>query len=69
MQRTQVTSSNIQSIGYDENTQTLEVEFKNGGTYQYFDVPKHEFDALMSASSHGQYLAANIKGKYRYSKV
>lgn len=69
MQRTQVTSSNIQSIGYDENTQTLEVEFKNGGTYQYFDVPKHEYDSLMSASSHGQYLAANIKGKYRYSKV
>ncbi len=69
MKRDQVTSSNIQSIGYDEDSQTLEVEFKNGGIYQYFDVPKGEYEGLMSASSHGQYLAANIKGRYRFSKV
>lgn len=69
MERIQVSSSNIQSIGYDEASMTLEVEFKNGAVYQYFDVPKTEYDALMSAGSQGQYLAANIKGRYRFSKV
>ena len=69
MNRQAVTSSNIASIGYDANSQTLEVEFLNGGVYQYFDVPQHIYDGIMSADSHGQYLAQNIKGAYRYSKV
>lgn len=69
MNRQPVTSSNIASIGYDATSQTLEIEFLNGGLYQYFDVPQHVHEELMNASSHGQYLAQNIKGVYRYSKV
>lgn len=69
MKRDAVQSSNIASIGYDENSATLEIEFLNGGVYQYFDVPKNIYDAMMSASSHGQYLAQSIKGRFRFSKV
>ncbi|WP_061223377.1 KTSC domain-containing protein [Leptospira weilii] len=69
MKRDSVSSSNIRSIGYDAGSQTLEVEFLNGGIYQYFDVPNSIFNGLMNASSHGEYLAANVKGTYRYSKV
>ena len=69
MNRQAVTSSNIASIGYDADSQTLEIEFLNGGVYQYFDVPQHVHQELMKASSHGQYLAQNIKGAYRFSKV
>lgn len=67
--RTSVSSSNIASIGYDVNSLTLEIEFLNGGAYQYFDIPQHIYEGLMNASSHGQYLVQNIKGVYRYSKV
>jgi hypothetical protein len=69
MNRQPVSSSNIASIGYDAGSQTLEIEFLNGGVYQYFDVPQHVYEELMNASSHGQYLARVIKGAYRYSKV
>lgn len=69
MNRQSVTSSNIASIGYEPDSETLEIEFLNGGVYQYFDVPQHVYDELMNASSHGQYLAQNIKGAFRYSKV
>lgn len=69
MNRKAVTSSNIASIGYDEDSQTLEVQFLDGSIYQYFDLPSHLNEGLMNASSHGQYLAQNIKGVYRYSKV
>lgn len=69
MNRNLVRSSNIASIGYDDASATLEIEFKNGSIYQYFDIPQREYDGLMSASSHGSYLAQNIKGRYRYSKV
>ena len=69
MKRNHVESSNIESIGYDSSSQTLEIEFLNGTIYQYFDVQQHIYDGLISADSHGKYLAANIKGHYRYSKV
>lgn len=69
MERKPVSSSNIASIGYDEATSTLEIEFLNNSIYQYFDVPQHIYQGLMNADSHGQYLAQIIKGVYRYSKV
>lgn len=69
MERIQVSSSNIASIGYDPDSGVLEVEFLNGGIYHYYDVPEYIHNELISASSHGGYLAANIKGRYSYSKV
>lgn len=64
-----VSSSNLVAIGYDEASSTLRVEFKTGGNYDYYDVPQREFDGLRTASSHGEYLARNIKGKYRYARA
>lgn len=69
MERKSVQSSNIASIGYDENSATLEIEFLNNSIYQYFDVPKHIYTELMRVDSQGRYLAQNIKGAYRYSKI
>ncbi|MDR2441053.1 MAG: KTSC domain-containing protein [Planctomycetaceae bacterium] len=72
MERQQITtSSNIASIGYDETTQTLEVKFLNGRVYHYYDVdvPYPIYQDLLTAQSHGKYLAAHVKGRYRYSKA
>ena len=69
MNREPVSSSNVESVGYDEDSQTLEIEFKNGTLYQYFDVPQNIFNSLVGADSVGVYLAENIKGSYRYSRV
>lgn len=69
MERTPVTSKNIQSIGYDPETQTLEIEFNTGGVYQYAGVPEGEYEAMMNADSKGKYLIANIKGRYSYTKL
>ena len=69
MEMISVSSSNVASVGYDEDSSTLQVEFNNGTTYQYFDVPENIFVGLRDAGSVGGYLADNIKGTYRYSKV
>jgi len=69
MNRTPVTSSNVMSVGYDRNTLTLEVEFKTGSVYQYFDVPEAVYQELMSAASVGTYLNQNIKNSYRYAQI
>jgi hypothetical protein len=62
-------SSNISRFGYDDASNTLAVEFKSGGEYQYFDVPQVVFEQMRSAASKGQFLAQNIKGHYRYARV
>jgi hypothetical protein len=70
MKRTSVVSSNLKSVGYDEENKILEIEFLHGGVYQYFDVPKSVYDGLMNASSHGQYFDRNVKkAGYRYKKI
>ncbi|SDJ99709.1 KTSC domain-containing protein [Ferrimonas sediminum] len=69
MNRVPVASSNVASIGFDEESCTLEVEFNNGSVYQYFDVPSYLHSELMSADSVGSYLARNIKGSYGYQRV
>lgn len=62
-----VSSSNISSIGYEGDT--LYVTFHSGATYAYFHVPAHVYEGLMSASSHGKYLNAYVKGTYAYQKI
>ena len=69
MERSQVISSNVASIGYDENTQTLEVEFLNRSIYQYFNVPASIYDEFMKASSKGKFLHYQIKNSYPFSRV
>ena len=61
MERERVSSSNLASVGYDQGSMTLEVEFNHGGVYQYSSVPEHVYDGLMNASSHGQYFDAHVK--------
>jgi hypothetical protein len=69
LDREYVSSSNIRSIGYDATSETLEIEFNSGGIYQYFGVPEHVYDELMSAPSIGTYFHQNIKDCYRCTKV
>ncbi len=69
MERTPVTSSNLKSVGYDPQTKTLEVEFQSGSIYQYSEVPEDVYQALMSASSHGQYYVQNIRSVYLSTRI
>ena len=69
MNREKVSSSNIESIGYDESSETLEIEFKDSGIYEYSNVPESEYEALISASSIGGYFHKNIKGKFSSHKT
>lgn len=63
-----VISSNLVSVGYEPQTQTLRVQFHNG-TYDYYKVPESVYRGLMSAGSHGEYHAAHIKNVYSYNRI
>lgn len=69
MDRKIVKSSNLKSIGYDQSSNILEIEFLSGGVYQYFKVPSQIYLGLMNATSKGNYFHANIKEKYKYNRI
>lgn len=69
IQREYVSSSNVVSVGYDAPSQTLEVEFRSGGVYQYYNVPQGVFDEFMKAPSKGRFLAYQIRSSFPYSRV
>ena len=69
MDRQAVASTNVASVGYDEGSQTLEVEFISGVVYQYYNVSQEIFDQMMNAPSKGAFLNQNIKNAYPYSRV
>jgi hypothetical protein len=62
-------SSNIAGFDYIPAQKVLIVEFKNGGRYNYYDVPEVMFERMKQAESKGQFLAQNIKNAYRYARV
>lgn len=64
-----VSSSNIDSIGYDEQNREVYVRFLNGSLYVYRGVPEFEFQNLLEAPSHGSYLHRNFKNVYPYERV
>jgi hypothetical protein len=69
MERESVISSTILSVGYDAGSETLEIEFKNGGIYQYYNVPAAIHQQFMESGSKGQFHHANVKNAYAYSRV
>ena len=69
MDKQPVASSNIRAVGYDSQTQTLEVEFQSGWVYQYYGVPDNMHDQMMQATSKGKFLNLYIKNRYPYSRV
>jgi hypothetical protein len=69
MEREKVDSSSLSSVGYDAGSETLEVEFRNGGVYRYLEVPAEEWESLRAAESKGSYLNTHIKPRHPYRKL
>ncbi len=61
---TPVTSSNIDAVGYDEDSSTLHVRFHSGHTYSYSNVDPEEHRALIEAPSIGAHFSKHIRPHY-----
>lgn len=59
--RIPVTSTHLQSVGYDASSRILTVEFRNGSIYEYENVPPEVHAELMTADSHGKYFHRHIR--------
>jgi len=66
-------STNVVKFEWWPSKSVLQVEFKNGGVYEYTGVPQSVFDELrnghMRGESAGKFIAQRIKGYYDGKKV
>ena len=69
MERKQVSSSNIRSVGYEPETRILEVEFHGGRVYQYSGVAEGVHRNLMLADSKGSFFSTHIRDRYPTKRV
>lgn len=62
-------SSNIAEFRFDKTTDTLQVDFVSGSTYEYYNVSPATNRGFQAAASKGAFFARAIKGKYSYEQV
>ncbi len=66
MHRDHVSSSAISSVGYDDRSSTLEVEFSSGAVYDYLNVPKRVYRDLLKAPSNGSFVSRRVRDRYPF---
>lgn len=70
MDRQPVNSSSLASVGYNPESETLEVEFaKTGKVYEYYNVPAFMYERMLEAPSIGVFFNAEIRNAYASSPV
>jgi hypothetical protein len=69
MQRIAVESKAIVSLGYDDETQSLELEFRSGSVYRYLAVPRSVYEWLLRTPNKGVFVARQITGRYAFESV
>ena len=64
----EVDSSLIRAVAHNKEND-LFIEFKTGREYIYHEVPRDEFEALISADSVGKYFLEEIKDDYDFTNL
>jgi hypothetical protein len=59
-------SSAIARAAYDSTAATLDLWYRGGDRYRYFEVPEAIFDELLAASSAGEFVNREIKPNFRF---
>jgi len=70
MQRRPVRSTSLKSVGYDADTLTLEIEWRNGSLVRYTGVPAPMYQALLTVSGKALFVEQVVeRGGYEREQV
>ena len=69
MNRTTVGSPGIAQVGYEEGSETLEIEFVIGRRFHFYNVPLKIFNQLMDSSHKERYYETNILERFPYERI
>jgi hypothetical protein len=64
-----ISSSMANAVGYDADTQILQVEFQSGAVYQYSGVEPDTWEDLHETDSIGRFFNENIRGRYSSERI
>ena len=64
-----VVSSNIQAVRYNKAEEILHIRFRDGGIYEFIDVPSNIYLGFMTSPSKGKYFHANIRGVFQSTRI
>lgn len=63
-----VDSSMITGAWYKGKDQALVLDYKNGSSYHYAEVPSFVYEGLRAADSKGSFINKNIIAKFSFKK-
>ena len=69
MQRQDVDPTGVVSVGYDDWTKTLEIEYVGGAVYDYAQVPEVLYRDLLAAPSKAQFVNLYIKPYFEHEEI
>jgi len=59
----------LAAAAYDAEHSMLQLDFRNGSLYCYFDVPPRLWEALIAADSKGIFFHRAIRGHFRHLRL
>jgi curved DNA-binding protein CbpA len=65
----QITTANSGILDFEYKSQILKVQFTDGNTYEYFDVPKAVYTKLINSDSPGRFARRHIFNAYVYRSI
>lgn len=57
---TLLVSSNLEWCRYDHTNTVMQVGFRDGGVYNYLQVPESVYISLVNAQSHGKFMHRHV---------
>jgi hypothetical protein len=69
MHPTPIDSKTLAFVSYDLGQRVLDLEFRRGAVYRYFDVPPSIHDALLAADSKGRFFNRHIRNHFRCQRL
>ncbi len=63
-----VQSSVVTNAWYKPSIASLVIDYRNGSSYEYINVPYFVFEGLRSADSKGKFINTQIKAKFDFKK-
>jgi hypothetical protein len=67
--RVYLESKALASAAYSSRRRILDLEFRSGAVYRYFDFPRQQYEAFLAADSRGGYFSRKIRDRFRCQQI
>ncbi len=69
MERTNIDTRLIKSMGYDKEKKIMEVEFSSDMIYQYNNFPEDLYNEIVNHKNIDKFFKINIVNRYHYKRL